>query len=99
MKCLYLNVNSVDPCRMPHSAASDIGLHCLPISFLWDARLKWVNQSWHKLFFSNLSKGILMEVCIKTVPCPKQPGPSCSKLTTSLVNVSLKFTSSDTQIC
>ena len=26
-------------------------------------------------------------------------GPSCSKLTTSLVNDSLKFTSSDTQIC
>ena len=29
----------------------------------------------------------------------KQSGPSCSKLTTSLVNDSLKFTSSDTQIC
>ena len=27
-----------------------------------------------------------------------QSGPSCSKLTTSLVNDSLKFTSSDTQI-
>ena len=26
-------------------------------------------------------------------------GPSCSKLTMSLVNDSLKFTSSDTQIC
>ena len=31
--------------------------------------------------------------------CFYQPGPSCSKLTTSLVNDSLKFTSSDTQIC
>ena len=29
----------------------------------------------------------------------KRSGPSCSKLTTSLVNDSLKFTSSDTQIC
>ena len=28
-----------------------------------------------------------------------EPGPSCSKLTMSLVNDSLKFTSSDTQIC
>ena len=28
-----------------------------------------------------------------------QTGPSCSKLTTSLVNYSLKFTSSDSQIC
>ena len=30
---------------------------------------------------------------------PKSTGPSCSKLTTSLVNDSLNFTSSDTQIC
>ena len=29
----------------------------------------------------------------------KWPGPSCSKLTTSLVNDLLKFTLSDTQIC
>ena len=29
----------------------------------------------------------------------KTPGPSCSKLTTSLVNDSLKFALSDTQIC
>ena len=29
----------------------------------------------------------------------QQSGPSCSKLTMSLVNDSLKFTSSDTQIC
>ena len=29
----------------------------------------------------------------------KISGPSCSKLTTSLVNDSLKFTLSDTQIC
>ena len=33
-----LNVNSVEP----HSAASDLGLHCLPMSLLWDARHKWV---------------------------------------------------------
>ena len=32
-------------------------------------------------------------------PVFKHSGPSCSKLTTSLVNDSLKFTSSDIQIC
>ena len=32
-----LITNSVDP------AASDHGLHCLPMSLLWDARHKWVN--------------------------------------------------------
>ena len=33
--------NSVDPDQMPPSAASDLGLHCLPMFLLWDARLKW----------------------------------------------------------
>ena len=28
---------------MPHSAAADLGLHCLPMSHKKDARLLWVN--------------------------------------------------------
>ena len=40
-----INANSVDPDQMPHSAASDLGLHCLPMSHLWDARPKWVKES------------------------------------------------------
>ena len=30
------NANSVDPDQTPHSAASDLGLHCLPMSLLWN---------------------------------------------------------------
>ena len=30
-----LIANSGDPDQTPHSAASDLGLHCLPITFLW----------------------------------------------------------------
>ena len=30
-----LNANSVDPDQTPRSAASDLGLHCLPMSHLW----------------------------------------------------------------
>ena len=37
-----VNANSVDPGQTPRSAASDLGLHCLHMSLLWDARLKWV---------------------------------------------------------
>ena len=44
MKCLYLNANSVDPDQTPRSVASDLGLHCLPMSLLWNARLKWVKE-------------------------------------------------------
>ena len=37
-----LNANSVDPDQTLRSAASDLGLYCLPRSLLWDLRLKWV---------------------------------------------------------
>ena len=36
--------NSEDPDQMPHSAASDLGLHCLPNTLLWVSRLQWVKQ-------------------------------------------------------
>ena len=37
-----LFANSGDPGQMPHSAASDLGLHCLPITLLWVSRLQSV---------------------------------------------------------
>ena len=30
------NANSVDHDQTPHIAASDLGLHCLPVALLWD---------------------------------------------------------------
>ena len=44
MEISVLIANSVDPDQMPHSAASDLGLHCLPVSLLRDARHEWVNM-------------------------------------------------------
>ena len=40
-----LNANSIDPDQMLHPAASDLGLCCLPMPLLWDARHKWVNEA------------------------------------------------------
>ena len=37
-----VNANSVDPVQTPRSVASYLGLHCLPVPLLWDARKKWV---------------------------------------------------------
>ena len=37
-----VNANSVDPDQAPRSAASDLGLHYLPMSHLWDARHKCI---------------------------------------------------------
>ena len=38
-----LFANSGDPDQTPHSAASDLGLHCLPVTHLGVSRLQWVN--------------------------------------------------------
>ena len=43
VKISEINANGVDPDQTLLSAASDLRLHCLPMSHLWDARLKWVN--------------------------------------------------------
>ena len=37
-----INTNIVDSDQTPRSAASDRGLHCLPMSLFWEARHKWV---------------------------------------------------------
>ena len=37
--------NSGDPDQTPHSAASDLGLHCLPIILLEVSGLQWLNGS------------------------------------------------------
>ena len=37
-----LDETRVDLDQMSLSVASDLGLHCLQMSLLWDARLKWV---------------------------------------------------------
>ena len=39
-----LFANSGDLDQMPHSAASDLGLHCLPITVLRVSRLQWVKR-------------------------------------------------------
>ena len=56
----FISNESVDPDQTPHSAASDLvlhclpmslyaasnlGLHCLPMSLLWNSRHKWGNRN------------------------------------------------------
>ena len=40
-----MQANSKDPDQTPHSVASDLGLHCLPISHNMDARHMWVKKA------------------------------------------------------
>ena len=37
-----LFANSGDSDQMPHSAASDLGLHCFPSTLLGVTRIQWV---------------------------------------------------------
>ena len=41
-----LFANSGDPDQTPRSAASDLVLHCLPITLLRVSQLQWVNNLW-----------------------------------------------------
>ena len=36
--------NSEDSDQTPHSAASDLGLHCLPNTLLGVSRLQWIKE-------------------------------------------------------
>ena len=44
-KMALLFANSRDPCQTLQNAASDLGLHCLPINLLGVSRLQWVNMN------------------------------------------------------
>ena len=43
--------NSEDPDQTPRFAASDLGLHCLPITLLVVSRLQWVNITTSEILF------------------------------------------------
>ena len=42
-----LFANSGDPDQTPRSVASDLGLHCLPVTLLRVSRLQWVKDPAH----------------------------------------------------
>ena len=49
-----LKANSGDPGQMSRSVASDLGLHCLPLSHKKDVRLIWVDSFnlWDTLIYN-----------------------------------------------
>ena len=57
-KMVELFVYSEDPDQMPHSAPSDLGLHCLLITPLGVSRLQWVNGYLQIMFLWRNNKTI-----------------------------------------
>ena len=57
---------------MPRSTASDLGLHCLPITPLGVSRLQWVNNSkqiYCNLLCKRLNDKIVNSVCCRAIGC------------------------------
>ena len=50
-----LFANSADPDQTPRSAASDLGLHCLPVTCLGVSSLQWVNSKVTFPYLRNVS--------------------------------------------
>ena len=46
-KMVKLFANSGDPYQTLHSAVSDLGLYCLPVTLLWVSRLQCVKAVFH----------------------------------------------------
>ena len=71
-----LFANRGDPDQTPRSAASDLGLHCLSITFSRVSRLQWVNQRNKEandvmesviLFSSALCASIVVHTCTNII--------------------------------
>ena len=72
-----VNANSVDPDQTPHFAASDLRLHCLPMSHLWDARHKWVDGIY--VVFGNIicSEYIFFTLALSSEKVPSSMHKMC----------------------
>ena len=51
---IKLFANSGDPDQTPRSVASDLGLHCLPVTRLGNSSLQWVNYNNHMRYFDEI---------------------------------------------
>ena len=67
-KIANLFVNSEYPDEMPHFAASDLGLYCLPITLLGVSRLQWVTlKPWPQSMCVMFLCFQLLQVAIKAL--------------------------------
>ena len=56
-----LFANSGDPDQTPRSVASDLGLHCLPVTLLRVSRLQWVNHRFRLFGWESGSGNVFSE--------------------------------------
>ena len=56
-----LFANSGDPDQMPHSVASDLGLHCLQITLSQVSLLQWVKQSLGEMLLMSTVAHVFVE--------------------------------------
>ena len=68
---IFFEANSEDPDETPHYVASHLGLRCLTMFHLWDARLKWVNLHKGVIIFLIFNCGVLSFQTLSASLIPK----------------------------
>ena len=58
--------NSGDPDPMPHSLASDLGLHCFPVTLLGVSSLQWIIIPHHTIV-AGYYGFILVPICLSVI--------------------------------
>ena len=56
------NTNAADRDQTPRSVVSDLGLHCLPMFLIWDARYKLVKRSCTNKHFDIIRHNVVSNV-------------------------------------
>ena len=73
-KMAKLFANSGDTDQTLYSAASDLGLHSLPVTLLWVSKLKWVKTavryySYVRLYQTNVCYGCTTVILVSAFAC------------------------------
>ena len=67
-KMVELFANSGNPDQTPPSAASDLGLHCLPTTLLGVSRLQWVKWKHERTIIHRTQIEQMRRNCLKIPP-------------------------------
>ena len=98
------NAYGVDPDQTPRSVASDLGLHCLPVSHLWDVGHK-LSYSFRINPFSEGRKGNkLFPFSVNLFSGGRKgskllPPPECASIPLTLLNVGATLFDNAPVIC
>ena len=91
-----LFANSGDPDQTPRSAASDLGLPCLPVTLLRVSRLQWVNeysQYTNVRFCGEIRKNIYLHIPLRIVYYKMKMAEAANNILSLIFSLKIKLKS------